>query len=67
MQDGELIQIGYLVKDLEGAVKFYMETMNVGPWEIYTLLLQCFVNQWCEENPPIMNFALLSLTRSDSG
>ncbi|QPM68539.1 VOC family protein [Atribacter laminatus] len=36
MQDGELIQIGYLVKDLEGAVKFYMETLDVGPWEIYT-------------------------------
>ena len=36
MKDGDMIQIAYLVKDIEAATRFYWETMNVGPWEFWT-------------------------------
>jgi len=36
MKEGDLIQVAYLVRDLEGAANFFIETMGVGPWEIYT-------------------------------
>ncbi len=36
MQEGDLIQVAYVVRDLEGAMKFYVETMGIKPWAIYT-------------------------------
>ncbi len=36
MQEGDLIQVAYVVRDLEGAMKFYVETMGIKPWVVYT-------------------------------
>ena len=35
MKEGGVIQVAYVVRDLEAAMKRHMEVANVGPWHIY--------------------------------
>jgi methylmalonyl-CoA/ethylmalonyl-CoA epimerase len=36
MKDGDLIQVAYVVKDLDVAMKKYWEIFKIGPWDVYT-------------------------------
>jgi hypothetical protein len=35
MRDGTVIQVAYVVRDLEEAMKRHMEVCDIGPWSIY--------------------------------
>jgi hypothetical protein len=35
MKDGGVVQVAYVVRDLEAAMKRHSETCNIGPWHIY--------------------------------
>jgi len=35
MKEGGVIQVAYVVRDLEAAMKRHMEVANVGPFHIY--------------------------------
>jgi hypothetical protein len=32
MQDGDVIQVAHLVRDIDNAVKLYWDTFRIGPW-----------------------------------
>jgi methylmalonyl-CoA/ethylmalonyl-CoA epimerase len=36
MKDGELIQVAYLVRDLNAAMKRHWDVCRIGPWHVYT-------------------------------
>ena len=36
MKDGDVIQVAYVVKDLDAAMKKYWEIFKIGPWDVYT-------------------------------
>jgi hypothetical protein len=36
MKDGDVIQIAYVVKDLERAMRSFWEVFKIGPWDMYT-------------------------------
>jgi len=35
MQDGDVIQVAHVVRDIDNAMKFYWETFRLGPWGVY--------------------------------
>ncbi len=35
MKDGSVIQIAHVVRDLDGAMKAYHESLGLGPWGVY--------------------------------
>jgi len=58
MQEGDLIQIAYLVRDLESAMRFYVETMHIGPWEIYTFAPPALQNSMVRGKPSDHTFRI---------
>src|SRR3712207_9273762 len=36
MKDGDVIQVAYVVRDLDAAMKRHWEVCGIGPWHIYT-------------------------------
>ncbi len=36
MKEGDVIQIAHVVRDIDAAMKYYWETFQIGPWEVYT-------------------------------
>lgn len=36
MKDGDVVQVAYMVKDLDAAMKKYWEVLKIGPWDVYT-------------------------------
>src|SRR5918997_6526164 len=36
LKDGEVIQVAYVVRDLDAAMKRHWEVCGIGPWHIYT-------------------------------
>lgn len=36
MKQGDVIQVAYVVRDIDRAMKNYWENFGIGPWEVYT-------------------------------
>lgn len=36
MQDGDIIQVAHVVRDLDRAMQYFWEVFKIGPWDIYT-------------------------------
>lgn len=36
MQEGDLIQVAHVTRDLDRTMQFYWELMGIGPWDVYT-------------------------------
>ena len=36
MQEGSVMQVAYIVRDLDAAMKRHWEVCGMGPWDIYT-------------------------------
>ncbi len=37
MKEGDIIQVAHVVRDLGRALRYYWDTLGIGPWDLYTL------------------------------
>jgi 4-hydroxyphenylpyruvate dioxygenase-like putative hemolysin len=58
MKDGDLIQVAYVVRNLEEAMNFFSQTMKVGPWAIYTFAPPAFCNAVVRGKPSDHTFRI---------
>ena len=35
MKDGQIVQVAYVVRDLDASLKRHWEVFGIGPWDIY--------------------------------
>ena len=61
MKDGSVIQVAYVVRDLEAAMKRHMEVANVGPWSIYQFEPGKIQN-YMYRGKPAMHTCLIAVT-----
>jgi len=36
MNEGDIIQVAHVVRDIDASMKYYWETFRLGPWDVYT-------------------------------
>ena len=62
MSEGDVIQVAYVVKDMERALKNYWETLQIGPWEVYTFASPLMRDSMVHGKPSNHSY-LLAVTR----
>lgn len=63
MIEGSIIQVAYVVRDLEAAMKRHWEVCGLGPWDVYTFDASK-VDDFIYRGKPANHTALLALARS---
>jgi hypothetical protein len=61
MKDGQIIQVAYVVRDLDSSLKRHLEVFGIGPWDIY-LFESPKVRDYMYRGKPATNKALIAVT-----
>lgn len=61
--EGSVIQIAYVVRDIEAAMKRHVEVCGIGPWDVYTFSNR-IVRDFMYRGKPATHVALLALAWS---
>ena len=62
MKEGELIQVAYLVRDLDAAMKRHWEVCRIGPWHVYTFEAP-EVRDYIYRGKPASHTVLIAVTK----
>jgi methylmalonyl-CoA/ethylmalonyl-CoA epimerase len=61
MKDGQIVQVAYVVRDLDASVKRHWEAFGIGPWDIY-LFESPKVENYLYRGKPATHKALIAVT-----
>ena len=61
MKDGQIVQVAYVVRDLDASVKRHWEVFGIGPWDIY-LFESPKVENYLYRGKPATHKALIAVT-----
>jgi len=64
MQDGSVIQVAYVVRDLDAAMKRHWEVFGIGPWDVYTFEAPK-VRDYVVRGKPATHTCLIAVTWND--
>jgi methylmalonyl-CoA/ethylmalonyl-CoA epimerase len=65
MKDGSVIQVAYVVRDLDAAMKRHWEVCGMGPWSIYTFEAPK-VRDYIVHGKPATHSCLIAVTWSEA-
>ena len=61
MKDGQIVQVAYVVRDLDASLKRHWEVFGIGPWDIY-LFNSSKVRDYMYRGKPATHEALIAVT-----
>lgn len=64
MQEGSVIQVAYVVRDIEAAMRRHWEVCGIGPWSVYTFTPEK-VRDFIYRDRPATHTCLLALAWTD--